>query len=368
MNINVAKWFLMGRYPLRSFLIDTRSLLGSVLALVMISVAAMLFSTPQQSTAADATPPVVRPQPPGSTYYLLSSPQTGERLFGLQSVHSVVNSAYWYEANLLNGQIPTGDIDFILPYAAQELVHLPGFTSDHYRYLGVAYVYGSGWLSKWQTPTGGNFAFLHLQRPFTSTIGAPYIIPKHAPALDKIRYEDYTARAVGDQSTIPDGQNVPGNSLVGYFAGQGAVGISGWPTDPAYGNGYAGPGNSQLCLLLSARAADFFYSIATGQHRAPRPHPKPVAHFPTTRWLRAISAHNRAHPHHRWAPVPHTYHGSITHIARLWWHKYDHQCGGVTSPERWDGKQRYSRQTFTKCSAYHWSQYRGDPVKFVRSR
>ncbi len=286
--------------PMFQFLIDIRSLVGSLLALAMISISAMLFTTPKLS-AAPLTSPV------GATYYLLGYPSSGQRLFGLQSVRSVVSSPYWYEANLLNGQAPTADLDFLLPYAAQELVHLPGFTSDHYRYLGVAYVYGSGWVSKWQAPGGGNFAFLHLQRPFTSTIGAPYIISKHAPALDKIRYEDYTARAVGDQSTIPDGQNVPGNSLVGYFAGQGAVGVTGWPTDPAYGNGVAGASNSQLCLVLGAKAAEFFYKILTGQHRTPKPkpHPKPFNytlwhHYRDSHHLRRISPYD-THHHFIWA-------------------------------------------------------------------
>lgn len=256
-------------------------------------------------------------QAPKTIYTAVATISGGEKLFGLQNVHNVVNSAYLYEASLLSS-VPVGDVDYLTPYASNELVTLPGFKTDTYTFRYASYIPGSGTISCWAiVANSGRFCFLHLS---ISNVGAPRLASQSLfppqPLWTKRRElsgDELTAMAVLAQRPT-DAPMLTASRFTGGFA----VGRTGWPTSPVYGNGLAGPSNSQLCLLLDQKAAHWFESILDGSHKRPRP-------FPVTQWYGWYFAHPKAQhvspydSHHHllpaakaWALQPKVYRGVVS--------------------------------------------------------
>lgn len=307
-----------------------------VLLVLIVAAAVVLWITVIRQPA--------HPQPK-LAYPAIGTAYAGEKLFGLQNVRGVVHSAYAYEAGLL-GSTPVDDIDYLLPYAAQEEVRLPGFSSDMHIPRGSFYIGGSGIASCWVIASnGGHFCLLHLSQSMLSPalpfIGLPGVVLRtpHRPLS-------------GDEMTaIAAGQMALQAPMAAQFAGGFVVGHSGWPTDGQYANGDPGPGDAHLCVVLDQSAASWFLSIVTGQHHKPKPP------FPSRRW----NAWRRAH--HK-SLISYKRHHKLTPIAGKWRHKAK-RCAGVTGKEHWYRKRHYIRQSFVHCYAYEWPHAKGAPVKLV---
>jgi hypothetical protein len=291
---------------------------------------------------------------PKTIYSQVATTSGGERLFGLQYVSGPIHSAYLYEAGLL-GTTPVDDVDYQVPYGAQELVTLPGFKTDTYVHRYTSFIPGSGTISCWfVVANGGHFCFLHLS---ISNLGAtrnrikPPLFPV-APlktATRKLSGDELTALAAMAQqpaSTLP---------TASVFHGGFVVGRSGWPTNPIYGNGTAGPSNAHLCLLLDQAAANWFLAILDGRHKPPKPKT-----FPLKFWQGYTIEH---HKHSVAAYHKH----KLTRIARKWWTHYRKYRGAVS--KRYYGVTRTRKEAFYawrfRCAkAWVWSK----SIKFQKAR
>ncbi|MGH2449052.1 MAG: hypothetical protein ACRDFS_10695, partial [Chloroflexota bacterium] len=153
--------------------------------------------------------------------------------FGLTYSRGTVNSAYAYESGLVDGRAPVADTDLMLPYAAQELVKLPGERRDHYTLEGVNYISGSGWYETFSTPNGGRFALLHL----SSTAYLASASGVHPRLAGTLRLGPPTTGS-GDVTGV----------YRSYYVGGMTIATSGWPTAAQYANGAPGPGDAHLCV------------------------------------------------------------------------------------------------------------------------
>lgn len=330
-----------------------RFLLGAVVALLL----ALLISA-QRLTQVQTVPTLPSAVQCGSVTYTCA----GERLFGLQAVTGVVSSAYAYEANLLDGSPPVADIDYLLPYAAQEIVTLPGGSADRYPYAGSIYVQGSGYVFKFHTPGGGHAALLHLgqvQGGVTATLP-----PHAASSIDthkRGKTEDDTALTVGNVSTLP---TTPTATL---FSGGNYVGRSRWPDWAQYGNGNPGPSNSQLCLIYDQAAYNWFTRVLYGTDYhyvkpTPRPTPKPAA-FPAKLWNSYRVAHHKR-------TIAYRSHGRLTYAAVQWQKHGSKRAGSITRAESWHpagrrGVDGYELDMFRFQELYFWPRHPKWGVKWA---
>jgi hypothetical protein len=243
-------------------------------------------------------------------------------LFHIHNSMYTVQSGFAGDDGLLGGEAPVADLDYMLGYAVQDNVYLPGGSWNHYTYLGAVYIYGSGWAERFVTPWGSHFAFLH--------IAAIYI----------------------------NGSAAHGGQLVG---------LSGWPSSLQYSNGSCWDtvscrSDAHLCLILSNGARNWFFWIAAGRDVAPKRvhHPRP---FPVHRWNSYAVRH-----HH--AVQPYRSRGRLTHLAWSWFHdKGLAQKAGVPKRhEQWDARNRVMKAPFTKGTFYHWPTKHGDPVRFIHTK
>lgn len=330
-----------------------RFLIGAVVALLL----ALLISS-QRLTQVQTVPTLPGAVQCGSVTYACA----GQTLFGLQSVTGVVESAYAYEANLLDGSPPVDDIDYLLPYGAQEAVSLPGGRADLYPYAGSVYVQGSGYVFKFHTPGGGHVALAHLgqvQGGVTATL------PPGAPSANQSqkhgKTQDDTALAVGNTSTLPT------NPTATLYAGGDYVGRSRWPDWAMYGNGNAGAGNAHLCLIVDQAAYNWFTRVLYGQDYhyvkpRPRPTPRPAA-FPAKRWNAYTSAHHRK-------PIPYRSHGRLTYAAVQWQKHGSKRAGSITRTESWHpagrrGVDGYESDQFRYQQLYFWPRHARWGVKWA---
>lgn len=324
--------------------------LGAVVALLL----ALLISA-QRLTQVQTVPTAVQC---GSVTYACA----GQALFGLQAVRGVVESAYAYEANLLDGSPPVDDIDYLLPYGAQEAVSLPGGLADRYPYAGSIYVQGSGYVFKFRTPGGGHAAILHLgsvQGGVTATLPPGATQPNQARKRGKT--EDDTALAVGNTPTMPTALTAT------LFAGGDYLGRTSWPTWPQYGNGFAGPGNSQLCLVADQAAMNWFTRVlyGTDYHYVkprPRPTPKPAV-FPVKLW----NSYRVAHHQHT---IAYRSHGRLTYAAVQWQKNGSKRAGSITRAESWHpagrhGVDGYELDQFRYQQLYFWPRHSKWGVKWA---
>ncbi len=135
----------------------------------------------------------------------------GNGPFGLSGVTGTVQSgaagaAAEGEASLLGGRAPANDLDYLLPSGATQGVQLPGGKNAVYTLIKSYIEKGIGGIEEWAGPSGNRFAFLHMSQV----------------------------------------------AQTGTYHGGDVVGKTGWPQDPKYGNGLAGPGNSQLCVVYDS--------------------------------------------------------------------------------------------------------------------
>lgn len=272
-------------------------------------------------------------------------------IYGLTNVQTVVHSAFAYEAGLLDYEPPIDDIDYLLGYGVQQKVRLPGGHWRTYRYLGAIYVAGSGWVLRFLTPSSQgshHFAFLHIAAVY---VGGPAVKAPPLPPQDgkrKLSGDERTALAA--IAAIPKlpvqggtfGRN--GSTLGIPVRGGTVVGLSGWPSDPAYGNGSSGAINAHLCSLVSAGALNWFWKVAGGYDHKP----KPPVHW------------------QKFGKHPHKSHGRLTWPARVWLH---HQKLGAYTGSTWThrkGSLGFSTYRFEHGHATCWPKRHRCHV--VRSR
>lgn len=126
--------------------------------------------------------------------------------FGLANVTGAVYSSTAGESSLLGGRTPAADLDYLLPPGTRSPVTLPGGRDAIYQLLAAYMQPGVGGIEEFAGPNNNRFSFLHL-----SQLASP-----------------------------------------GTYRGGQQVGVTGWPTSPEFGNGVAGPGNAQLCVVYDA--------------------------------------------------------------------------------------------------------------------
>lgn len=270
-------------------------------------------------------------------------------LFRLQSTRGIIYSAYLYEANLIDNRIPIADIDYMLPFAARELVTLPGDRRDRYFYYGQVYVPGSGIVEKWGAPNDGRFAFLHLVNTFVSlppgqieTINFVKKLNLHKPGTC-VRV--VCSNTTGDENTAKVAayimtHNIPLTTVgSGFYTGGTAVGHTGWPTSPYYGNGSFGPLDAHLCFLLD-QATDNYMSFIT--------------YRPRFTFVKSLWDYWRYH-HHKSLISP-KYKGKLSYGATLWIPKQD-LCRGVVTRANWYASGGFVKQVWQGCTIYFWPHH-----------
>lgn len=253
------------------------------------------------------------------------------RIFGLTNVRYVVQSPYAYEANLLDGAIPVADDDYMLFYAASELVTLP--PGHGYQYRGALSIEGSGIVSKWVTPNGGHFAFLHLRSSWSAE--APTVIndpkrPGNGDATALIVAAHQQAATVA--SVRAAGVTANGGQSVGW---------SGWPSWSEFANGGTpGEADAHLCVVLDARALQWFLH--------------PPRAFPRRIWDSVRVARHEA------TISPYVNH-RLSWVASVWVH-HVRQCGGIVRHEQWYRRGGFMKTTFARCVFYQWPRYHATKV------
>jgi hypothetical protein len=341
-----------------------RAVLGTVAGLVLavIFMGGILIGV--SVAPSEPTAPVPAP---GNTYGILSTTYAGHRLFERSCpVRAVVNSAYLYEINLLDGHVPAADIDYMNSYAVHCVVSLPGFNTDFYTYTGSVYVEGSGWVEKWIAPNGGHFAFLHIAVPFVPTAGMPRFYPPPAPTGHG---GDTSANPQGDEATaaiVGSVSTVPTTLTVARYPGGAVVGQSGWPSSYTFSNGscwdyLSCASDAHLCFLTSARAASFFYSILNGAHKKPVPKQKPFAYGAWNEYR--VS-------HHLRVIKPYDKHHHLTWPASQWLKFGAHKAGPIVSAPSWHPRPRgngYMAVRFLHYR-YFWWPHHGHWRKWERAR
>lgn len=148
--------------------------------------------------------------PPESGGGSNATPQGGSTLFGLSGVTGVLNPTNYLSAD--QGVLPSavGEINYLLPAGSEQPVLLPQGYQWQETYQGNQA--GVGGEEVWQAVgTNIDIAFLHLSQLFT-----------------------------GPENTLE-----PGGT---------EAGVSGWPLDPAFGNGVAGPANAHLAVVYNQPA------------------------------------------------------------------------------------------------------------------
>lgn len=336
-----------------------RFLIGAIVALLL----ALLISS-QRLTQVQTVPTLPGAAQCGSVIYACA----GERLFGLQAVTGVVSSAYAYEANLLDGSPPVADTDYLLPYGAQEAVSLPGGLADRYPYAGSIDVPGSGYVFKFHTPGGGHAALLHLGSvqggatatlPLTGRVRS--VMVQSAGISHHGTTEDDTAFVIGNAPTLP---TAPTATL---FSGGDYLGRTSWPSWAQFGNGFAGPGNAQLCLLTDQAAYNWFTRVLYGQdyhYVKPHPHPTPKpAAFPIKLWTAYTAGHHKR-------AIPYRSHGRLTYAATLWLRHGPKRAGAITHAETWHpagrhGVDGYELDQFRYQQVYFWPRHSKWGVKWA---
>lgn len=225
-------------------------------------------------------------------------------IFGLHDILYVIESQYQYEASILPSGQPVGDYDFMLP-GIQEPVKLPGGKWDVYHFVGQICVVGSGWVVMFRGPDGGTFDLLHEQ--YTTING--HRSADCTAATDgstgppEVVNEDSSLG--GDERTAAAAVAImkahPPTAVNVKLHGGDYVGLSRWPDYSIYGNGSFGPADAHQCLLLDEKARLWFFKVATGGDKKPKPA------FPLKVW-QARTHHISAYSHH-----------TLTRAARTWW-------------------------------------------------
>lgn len=309
-----------------------RSKIDSLLSFIIVGVTFVVIVL-----ISDAREKTYIPNPaPVQIAPLTSSYVPPGSIFGQTDPNGICNCPYLYENSLLPGIV--ADTDYQHRYGEQQTVRLPGNQYDHYNYLGVVYVEGSGYVEEWLAPNGGRFDFLHLNAVYPRVVGVPKITgPGPEYGLGNV---DLTYLAIQNVVPMPP-EHPPGppTTMSSQYYGGLAVGLSGWPTWPQYGQGVAGPANAHLCLLMDARAANWFYRVVT--HRDNHA-PKPKA-FNIKLWEK----YRRGH---RLSLISPYYRHRLNWAASIWVH---HQSlGGVKDRGHYYG--HYTKTNFRFGAIFTW--------------
>lgn len=268
------------------------------IVLLCIVIAGALVYVAERSTA--RLPPAV--EPVKVVYSAVATPAGCERLFGLQRVRSIVHSAYLYESSML-GSNAVDDIDCLLPAQAQELVTLPGYSTDSYILRFVENIGGSGRASCWIiAAVGGHVCFLHLRQSnvgYTAPLTVPGVLPVVPLYTPARRLSGDEVTAIIAMAEMPDLPPLP-PSATRYHGGF-AIGHSGWPSSYTFSNGSCGDDytcslyDAHLCVVLDQIAANWFLSILNGKHKKPPPafHQKTWDAYLAPRHRKLISAYHK---------------------------------------------------------------------------
>lgn len=223
----------------------------------------------------------------------------------LSGVRTVISSSYWWENGIVGG-LAAQDSDYMLGWGVQEYVRLPGTSSDVYHLYAVNNISGSGYYVTVTAPNGGRIAFMHL----TWT------------------------------------------SVAGTMRGGRVIGLSGWPTDPVYGNGTAGPGNAHLCIVTDLGGGYWLYTVTFRPAPRPKPKARPFHH-------RIYEQYRREHHKHR-LPYKDS-HGHLKPWAKWWNHHAPGHKGGILHRTHFFQPKhgfRYSKTSMQGGAIFCWSHYR----------
>jgi hypothetical protein len=207
------------------------------------------------------------------------------------------------------------------------------------RYLGamlwVGYLAGIQCGVTFLLPNGGRELFLHMNpvvSPSGATLCSGPIISPTAPQVPPPPPPLGAPEPEHPPLQMPPG---PPKASGMIFHGGDYIGLSGWPTDPAYGKGIAGRANAHLCTDYDALGADWLYRMATRQYP---PKPKNPVHW------------------QKFGKHPHKSHGRLTWPARVWLHN---QKLGAFTGSTWThrkGHLGFSTYRFEHGHATCWPQ------------
>jgi hypothetical protein len=293
-----------------------------LLAVSLFMIAVALTHDRWQSSSAPTPPQLV-------SYYM--PPPT---IYGITVSTGTVPNPWLREQNLCLCK-EVANTDHIMPYGYRVRVHLPGPHYLTYRMLWVGYLAGIQCGVTFLLPNGGRELFLHMNpvvSPSGATLCSGPIISPTAPQVPPPPPPLGAPEPEHPPLQMPPG---PPKASGMIFHGGDYIGLSGWPTDPAYGKGIAGRANAHLCTDYDALGADWLYRMATRQYP---PKPKNPVHW------------------QKFGKHPHKSHGRLTWPARVWLHN---QKLGAFTGSTWThrkGHLGFSTYRFEHGHATCWPQ------------
>jgi hypothetical protein len=323
--------------------------LCAVVILIVVFIALLLANRP-----ASQTERVVGTAPPFASRCWTASGIPPGCVYGLSNVRYLILSAFAYEGNLIGGEFPVGDWDYMLGWGIQQRVKLPGGSWNRYHYYGAVWVQGSGCVLEFAAPNGGRFALLHMaQRSYGCAATAHRVTSERRPT--------YPVGLSGDERTALAASKVlrVGAPAVSSLAGGHWVGYSRWPDWGLYGNGSCCQLDAHLCVVLDGKARSWFERVGEGRDRPPW-------HFNWTRWKGwTVPHHEKTIPAFR-SPKCAGKRSCLTWPAAIF--DKHQRLGGKRPWDEWfhpKGQRGYNKYHFRHGVAFAWPS--NGAVKIVYS-